>query len=288
MPEEDLWRSLMQMALGLKHIHDHHLLHLDLKPSNVFIADQALKLGDYGRMIRVGAEFEPGMEGDCKYIPLEVLQNAAELAPVGPPADVFALGMTMFELTTNIEPPSVGENWLRMRSGQLHTYVPEAHQRSAELVEMLAAMCAQDPRKRPSCDQILSHKRIWPLLQQTPAAAAAAAAAAVPPSSPRTSIMQDSANGLSGISISIRTSGSGSSIASGPAPAPAVSETPPRDMLLADTVDGEFFDRTLLVCDDDAPTPHTPAPAHARGPTHAGPAGHVRPKNLLFEFDRLG
>jgi membrane-associated tyrosine- and threonine-specific cdc2-inhibitory kinase len=267
-PEDDVWRSLMQMTLGLKQIHDHQLLHLDLKPSNVFIADSLLKLGDYGRMIRMGADFEPGMEGDCKYIPLEVLQNTPELPPVGPAADVFALGMMLFELTTNIEPPSVGENWLRMRSGQIHTYIPETHGRSADLIEMISALCQQDPRKRPTCDQILSHKRIWPLLQ------AHSHLHPLPPPSP--------------------AAGNVTLVAP---PPPTVSETPPKEMLLADAIvnasgvdesEGEFFDRTLV--EDEVGPPNTPAPA-AAGAAVVGripPAGHVRPKNLLFEFDRLG
>lgn len=37
------------MCLGLKHVHDHKILHRDIKTQNIFVsADGLLKLGDFG------------------------------------------------------------------------------------------------------------------------------------------------------------------------------------------------------------------------------------------------
>lgn len=45
--EEEIWTALVQMANGLKSLHDKKILHRDLKCANVFItSDNIYKLGD--------------------------------------------------------------------------------------------------------------------------------------------------------------------------------------------------------------------------------------------------
>jgi len=35
-PEREIWDALIQMAAGLKALHDRHILHRDLKSANIF------------------------------------------------------------------------------------------------------------------------------------------------------------------------------------------------------------------------------------------------------------
>jgi serine/threonine protein kinase len=179
--EEELWNILGQIALGLKTIHDNCLVHFDLKPSNIFIdSASTIKIGDFGLLTRLsgtGQEFEPGMEGDFTYMPHEVLNPSAPgAAPVGTPVDIFSLGIVMFELASStslstlpsrlrvltcsldIEPPPTGPLWLSLRS-DISAHLPPPL-RDSELGQLIIAMCHSDPRKRPSCTQILSHKRV--------------------------------------------------------------------------------------------------------------------------------
>ncbi|PWN25415.1 kinase-like protein, partial [Jaminaea rosea] len=47
--EPRLWKVLVELSAGLAHIHESGVLHLDLKPANVFItAVGTLKIGDFG------------------------------------------------------------------------------------------------------------------------------------------------------------------------------------------------------------------------------------------------
>ncbi|PWN18129.1 kinase-like protein, partial [Microstroma glucosiphilum] len=47
--EPRLWKVLAELSSGLQHIHSHGVLHLDLKPANIFVTEiGSLKIGDFG------------------------------------------------------------------------------------------------------------------------------------------------------------------------------------------------------------------------------------------------
>ena len=91
-------------------IHSSGIIHLDIKPENVFIASSGrFKIGDFG-MASVWPRPPPPQdtiinnaferEGDKLYLAPEVLQGR-----YGKAADVFSLGMTILETATNIVVP---------------------------------------------------------------------------------------------------------------------------------------------------------------------------------------
>ena len=46
------WAYMVDLLLALQHLHDHDLVHMDIKPENIFIGmDGICKLGDFGLMI---------------------------------------------------------------------------------------------------------------------------------------------------------------------------------------------------------------------------------------------
>lgn len=51
--EARVWKILAELTAGVAHLHDRNVIHLDLKPANVFITGQGhLKLGDFGLATR--------------------------------------------------------------------------------------------------------------------------------------------------------------------------------------------------------------------------------------------
>lgn len=51
-PERIVWDYLVDLLKATKHLHDHDLVHLDIKPDNIFIAKDGLcKLGDFGLVL---------------------------------------------------------------------------------------------------------------------------------------------------------------------------------------------------------------------------------------------
>ena len=47
--EDELLKFFTQICLAIKHVHDRHILHRDLKSQNIFLTEQGfIKLGDFG------------------------------------------------------------------------------------------------------------------------------------------------------------------------------------------------------------------------------------------------
>jgi len=76
-PEEQIWRYLLEMARSLKHVHECGMVHLDVKPSNFFVrADGSLALGDFGQAVDLRSLSrlrDDDVEGDSVYMAPELL-----------------------------------------------------------------------------------------------------------------------------------------------------------------------------------------------------------------------
>lgn len=110
-----IWKILLELSRGLKHIHDSGFIHLDLKPANVLITfEGVLKVADFGMATRWPAQ--PGIdgEGDREYIGPEILRGQFDK-----PGDVFALGLIMLEIAGNVMLPDNGASWQRLRTGDM-------------------------------------------------------------------------------------------------------------------------------------------------------------------------
>jgi serine/threonine protein kinase len=116
-PEQTIWSFVHNIASGLAHIHARSLVHLDIKPHNIFIVakDGCLKIGDFGMATEVG-DSEDGLEGDNCYMAKELLSSSDKQ----PTADIFSLGVVIYEaITLEVELPSEGEGWHELRDGRI-------------------------------------------------------------------------------------------------------------------------------------------------------------------------
>lgn len=160
MLEEGIWNFLVDLLMAVKHLHDHNLVHMDIKPENIFISyDNICKLGDFGLVLDVskGSDLSEAQEGDPKYIAPELMDGK-----FGKPADVFSLGMATLELAGDLDLPRGEDGWHLLRSGT----IPEEFLRdkSFDLKYVIRQMLDPDPRSRPTVDQVLAFpyvRRMW-------------------------------------------------------------------------------------------------------------------------------
>jgi serine/threonine protein kinase len=140
------------VAEALAYVHGRGLVHRDVKPANVLLGDDGRsRLTDFGiaRLIDSAKVTSTGMMvGTASYLAPE--QVAGE--PVGPPADVYALGLVLLECLTGQREYQGSTVEVAMARLSRAPDVP------ADLPSgwpgLLRAMTDRDPARRPGADAV--------------------------------------------------------------------------------------------------------------------------------------
>lgn len=166
---EDKARSLMvQIAKALEYLEQHHLIHRDVKPGNIYVSnDGVAKLGDFGlsRLVDdTGQTAEGYLLGTPHYISPEQANGAKDLDSR---ADIYSLGATFYHLLSGV-PVFPGDNLQQVVLAHLTKDPPplksvaagvsdalcdiidrtirrDRAQRFAKVAELLAALNAMPP-----------------------------------------------------------------------------------------------------------------------------------------------
>ena len=83
-----IWSYFIQMCLGVKTLHDNHILHRDLKAANVFMCSPTyLKLGDLGvaKVLKSDAAAAQTQVGTPYYVAPEIWRNKPYNTKYAPP-----------------------------------------------------------------------------------------------------------------------------------------------------------------------------------------------------------
>ncbi len=100
---EEILSIVRQICIALDHAHAHGIIHRDLKPENVMLLpDGTAKLMDFGLACSVASRLttEGTLVGTVFYLAPEQALGAA----IDHRADLYALGATLYELTTGVLP----------------------------------------------------------------------------------------------------------------------------------------------------------------------------------------
>lgn len=106
--EEDALRFFVQVARGVSALHDHSLVHFDLKPANVFLKGDIARVGDYGlsKLITESAMSLSTGRGTPYYMAPEMLRRKGDHR-----SDIYSLGILLFEALAGEVPFKGDSEW---------------------------------------------------------------------------------------------------------------------------------------------------------------------------------
>eukprot|EP00927_Polykrikos_kofoidii_P038724 TRINITY_DN33146_c0_g1_i1.p1 TRINITY_DN33146_c0_g1~~TRINITY_DN33146_c0_g1_i1.p1 ORF type:complete len:362 (-),score=56.99 TRINITY_DN33146_c0_g1_i1:220-1305(-) len=155
-PEPQILRWFTQASLALKHIHEKHVLHRDLKSQNLFItAGGRLRIGDFGiaKVLDNTGAFAKTRIGTPYYLSPEICQER----PYSWSSDIWALGCILYEmgaLRVPFDAPNIRALVTKITRGP----TPALPSRfSLELQRLCGEMLQREEKRRPSSSEVLKY-----------------------------------------------------------------------------------------------------------------------------------
>ena len=174
---ERRYKLLREILVACEFIHRNGMVHLDIKPENIFVKNDQYKLGDFG-LVSATHNNNDVEEGDSRYMSMELLSgdhsdltkvsNKAGSAcnghhyirhcilgniiyTIGQQSDIFSLGATMYEICRGQALPMDGQEWQDIRAGTLLP-LPDT---PFALETIIKVMMHPDPCQRPQPAELL-------------------------------------------------------------------------------------------------------------------------------------
>lgn len=140
------------VAAGLQAIHSASVIHRDLKPANILLTeDLTPKISDFGisKLVTEAMTRTSATIGT----PIYMAPEAADARGADAPADVYALGIMLFELLVGQPPFAEGGTFAVLRAHAMDI-PPRVEGVPADLTELIAAMVGKEPAARPSVAEV--------------------------------------------------------------------------------------------------------------------------------------
>ena len=147
--EKETFSVIKDMLKALNYAHENSVVHLDVKPPNILIDKQCARLADFG-ISRGGMGISPtsprGWAGTPEYMSPEQYLTPDK---VDHRADVYAIGIVMFEMLTGKLPFS-GQTAEEILQQQVHTPAPDLHIIEPKISKSLSRIVLKALAKNPA------------------------------------------------------------------------------------------------------------------------------------------
>jgi serine/threonine protein kinase len=153
LPLANVLDILIQVCNGLGFAHEHGVIHQDVKPDNIFLQHDQVKIFDFG-LAHVPGTKDDCMPGTVHYMAPEQINGD----PLDQRTDIYATGIMAYELMTGCK-PFESENVTELLEAQKHQEISDPRLLvpglPAEFYSILLRATQKDPNKR--------FKNIWEL-----------------------------------------------------------------------------------------------------------------------------
>ena len=173
LPESEVREVGACLAEALAYVHDQGVVHRDVKPGNVLFTDaendRRIKLADFGiaRLADSANLTDAGLVvGSARYLSPEQALGAG----VGPPTDVYSLGLVLLECLTGA--PAYPGAGIAAAVARLHRDPEVPDHIDPALGRLLAAMTRREPALRPTAREAAAGLSRGPSTEPLPAVGA--------------------------------------------------------------------------------------------------------------------
>jgi eukaryotic-like serine/threonine-protein kinase len=158
------------LADALNAVHDHSLVHRDVKPANVILTARGPKLVDFGICASAGeVDDTNNILGTAAYLAPERIAGA----PAGPAADVYAVGVLLYRTMVGALPWSADSTTALIKCHVFAEPTPPPPSRSLEptLAATVMRCLSKDPAQRPTAAELAAalHRAAGPDAEPYPA-----------------------------------------------------------------------------------------------------------------------
>lgn len=147
LPAAEAARIAADVCAALEHAHRARIVHGDVKPENILLGDDGrVRVADFGLSRALEAAHEPGdrLHGTPQYVAPEQVAGR----PADGRADLYALGVVLFEMLTG-RPPFDGTTPAEVAGARLSRDVPPPSEGAPDVPEGLDGVVARATARRP-------------------------------------------------------------------------------------------------------------------------------------------